>query len=164
MSIEIRNVALEDVQAVHDIMLQNRTLVGTMRLPYQSLDHTQERLGPEDGVYKLSALIDGAVAGYCELITYPDAPRQRHAGEINMIVVHPQFKSQGVGGALMDAMIDLADNWVNLRRVSLSVWVQNTAAIKLYEQYGFEIEGRMRDYVFGQGTYSDALVMARIKA
>jgi putative acetyltransferase len=67
-----------------------------------------------------------------------------------------------VGTALMEAGIDLAENWLNLRRIELEVFVDNTPAIKLYEKRGFEIEGTLHDYAFRDGEYVDSYIMARL--
>ncbi len=56
--------------------------------------------------------------------------------------VHDDFQNRGVGSALMAAMIELADNWLGLRRIELEVYADNAAAIHLYEKFGFVIEGR----------------------
>lgn len=162
MKIEIRHVQPDDVEAVHEIFLNSRTIVGTMRLPYQALEHTRERLQPAADIIKLVAIVKSDIAGFCELVTYPDVPRHRHAGEINMIAVHDKCRGDGVGTALMEAMIDLADNWLQLRRLSLTVWSTNKTAIGLYEQFGFKIEGTMPEYVFGDGQYVDAHLMGRM--
>ncbi len=44
----------------------------------------------------------------------------------------------------MAAALDLADNWLNLSRVGLTVYVDNSAAVTLYKRFGFEIEGTHR--------------------
>lgn len=162
MSIDIRHVRQEDAEAVHEIFLNARTIVGTMRLPYQALEQTIARLQPTDGAIKLVALEKSEIAGFCELVTYPDVPRHRHAGEIDMIAVHDKWQGKGVGAALMGAMIDLADNWLQLRRLSLTVWTSNTSAIALYEKFGFSIEGTMPDFVYGEGKFADAHLMGRL--
>jgi putative acetyltransferase len=41
--------------------------------------------------------------------------------------------------------------------------VDNEPAIKLYKKFGFEIEGRLRDFSYRNGEYIDAYIMARIK-
>jgi L-phenylalanine/L-methionine N-acetyltransferase len=63
----------------------------------------------------------------------------------------------------MEAALDLADNWLNLIRVELTVYSDSAAAIALYEKFGFEIEGTHRHYAFRNGEYVDAYYMVRIK-
>jgi L-phenylalanine/L-methionine N-acetyltransferase len=65
---------------------------------------------------------------------------------------------------LMDAMIDLADNWLNLRRIELTVYADNEPAVRLYQKFGFEVEGTLRNYAFRDGQLIDALSMARVRA
>ena len=63
----------------------------------------------------------------------------------------------------MQAMVDLADNWLQLTRLCLTVWASNERAMHLYEKFDFVVEGRMKNYVFREGGYEDACLMARIK-
>jgi putative acetyltransferase len=61
----------------------------------------------------------------------------------------------------MEAALDLADNWLNLTRIELSVYTDNQIGIALYEKFGFEIEGTHRRYASRSGEYVDAHSMAR---
>ena len=70
---------------------------------------------------------------------------------------------KGVGSALLNALIELADQWLSLRRLQLDVLVDNQAAIALYEKCGFNKEGIRRDYAFREGRFVDALAMARLR-
>ena len=79
------------------------------------------------------------------------------------MAVHDAFTGRGVGTAMMAAALDLADNWLNLRRVELKVYADNARAIALYERFGFEREGRLRDYAWRAGAYVDSLAMARLR-
>jgi putative acetyltransferase len=63
----------------------------------------------------------------------------------------------------MEAAINLAENWLNLKRLDLQVYTDNPAAIHLYEKYGFQIEGTLRRCAFRDGEYVDAFTMARVK-
>jgi putative acetyltransferase len=164
MTLKIRHVAEADVGAVHAILQAEHVVRGTMRLRYSDLDFARQRIKPVDGTMKLVATFDDAVAGYSELVTHPDLPRHRHAGEINLVATHPDHRGRGVGEALMKEMIELADDWLQLTRLGLTVWTANTSAIALYRRHGFEIEGTMRRYAFGEGGYVDAHIMGRIKA
>ncbi|HEX3053108.1 MAG TPA: GNAT family N-acetyltransferase, partial [Aggregatilineaceae bacterium] len=68
-----------------------------------------------------------------------------------------------IGSALLMAAIDLAENWLNLSRIELEVFVDNEPALKLYRKFGFEIEGMLKDFAFRDGKYVDTYAMARIK-
>ena len=61
----------------------------------------------------------------------------------------------------MRAAVDLADNWLNLRRLELQVYIDNEPAIHLYQKFGFEIEGKLADFAFRDGQYVDAYMMAK---
>jgi putative acetyltransferase len=63
----------------------------------------------------------------------------------------------------MRALIDFADNWLNLTRLELEVYADNEAAIHLYESFGFEIEGTLRKHAFRDGRYIDSIVMGRLR-
>ncbi len=162
MEYEIRHVVPDDLEAVHQIMLSQSVIDGTMRLPNQSIEATRNRVESHTGYHRLVALKDKKVVGFIELETYPLYPRHKHAGDINFIAIHESHQDKGVGRALMNAVIDLADNWLNLKRLSLEVWTTNQSAIRLYENCGFSIEGTHPAYVFTNGAYGDAHSMGRV--
>jgi putative acetyltransferase len=78
------------------------------------------------------------------------------------MVVSDDLQGRGVGTALMRAALDLADNWLNLSRVELTVYTDNEAGVALYEKFGFEVEGTHHRYAFRGGEYTDAHSMARV--
>jgi putative acetyltransferase len=94
--------------------------------------------------------------------TFPNRPRRRHVGRIG-ISVSDEWQGKGVGKALMQAGIDLADKWLNLTRLELEVYADNESAIRLYEQFGFEREGVLRQHAFRDGRYVDSIMMARLR-
>lgn len=63
----------------------------------------------------------------------------------------------------MRAGVDLADNWLNLKRLQLTVYTDNEAAIRLYKKFGFAVEGTAKAYAFRDGAYVDSYFMARVK-
>lgn len=74
-------------------------------------------------------------------------------GEIADICVSPAVRGQGIGKALMDALI--ADSHCN--QFWLEVRISNHAARRLYEKLGFELLGVRRNYY--DHPKEDALVM-----
>ena len=105
--------------------------------------------------------MDEEVVGQLGLETFT-RPRRRHVGEIGM-AVRDDWQGKGVGTALMEAALDLADNWLGLTRIELSVYTDNTAGVALYKKFGFEVEGTHRRYALRNGEYVDAYSMARIR-
>jgi L-phenylalanine/L-methionine N-acetyltransferase len=103
MDLVIRHVNEQDHEAVHEILISPHVLSGPMRVPFAPLQQTRERLTPTRGIYQLVAVAENRVVGFGELITYPDEPRHRHAGEINMVATHADWIQKGVGRALLDA-------------------------------------------------------------
>jgi len=108
------------------------------------------------------AVVSDRVVGMLSLDTFPNKPRRKHVGTFG-ICVHDEWQGKGVGAALMRAALDLADNWLNLTRMELEVYADNEAAIRLYERFGFEHEGTLRQHAFRDGKYVDAKMMARLR-
>src|SRR5215210_1240052 len=161
--VSVRHAEPDDYEAMHRIMSAPRAAAGTLQLPLQPAEAWRKRLAePPDGLFLLVACVDGEVVGNLGLETYPNRPRVRHAGSIGM-AVRDDWQGRSVGTALMGAALDLADNWLNLSRIELRVYADNSAAVALYKRFGFEIEGNNRCYAFRDGEYVDAYSMARIR-
>ena len=119
-------------------------------------------MDPQDGFYLLVVCAEGEVIACLGIQTHPDRPRRRHAADLGM-AVRDDFQGKGVGTALVKAAVDFADNWLNLQRLELSVYVDNESAIRLYKRFGFEVEGTSCRYAFRNGDYVDAYSMARLR-
>lgn len=89
--------------------------------------------------------------------------RTRHSGNIG-IMIHKDYQNKGVGTALMSALIDVADNWLMLVRLELTVFEKNERAIYLYEKFGFKKEGLKQFAAIREGKYENEYFMARINA
>jgi putative acetyltransferase len=167
MSIEhltIRRAEEDDCVGVAEILKSPKVYSGTLQVPYPSREYWRRRIteNPYSAHY-LVAVVDERIVGMVSIDTFPNRPRRKHAGAVG-ISVHEEWQGKGVGGALMRAILDLADNWLNLTRLELEVYADNEAAINLYERFGFELEGTLRQHAFRDGTYVDAKMMARLKS
>lgn len=163
MQIDIRNVRPDDAPAIAVMLTDEAVMLGTMRLPMAPLELVEKRIAFENGAYKIVATVDGEVAGLGIMRSFPDTPRHNHVGEIDMICVAENHRGKGVGRALVQAFLDLADNWLQLSRLGLLVWSDNDRAIALYESLGFEAEGMMRRYARRPGGFADAVMMGRLR-
>jgi len=162
-AIAIRRAELRDAEALCATFSSPKAMAGTLQLPYPSAEMWRKRLADfpaED--YMLVAEIAGDLVGNAGLHSMRRSARRRHAGYIGMCV-RDDWHGKGVGSALMGAMVDLADNWIGYRRLELTVYTDNAAALALYRKFGFDIEGTLRDYSFRDGRYVDAYTMARLR-
>lgn len=150
MEITVRHAEPDDYAALHRIFTAPRVVEGTLQLPYQSAEGRRRRMAePREGFYLLVAAVGEDVVGSLglEAIARPRRPQQ----------------GRGVGSALLRAALDLADNWLNLTRLELTVYTDNAAAIALYTKFGFAVEGTHRAFAFRNGQYVDAHSMARMR-
>jgi putative acetyltransferase len=135
---------------------------GTLRLPYQSPEETRKWIeNRATGHMSLVAVRDGMVVGNIGLERFQG--RRGHVAGIGM-GVHDAWCGRGIGSRLLLEILNVADDWLNLKRIELTVYVDNAPAIALYKRNGFEIEGTHRGFAFRSGAFIDAHAMARVKA
>ena len=115
----------------------------------------------KSGAAQFVAVDDGRVVGWCD-VTPKTHETLRHSGVLGMGVA-ASHRGCGIGAALLRATLDQATAR-GLTRVELVVRVDNRAAITLYERFGFEVEGRLRNYLVVDGVSCDALQMVKTSA
>ena len=75
------------------------------------------------------------------------------------MLVAAGWRGRGVGTALLDEAVRRARE-AGAHKIALQVWPHNTAAIALYERFGFQREGYLtRHYRRRSGELWDAVVM-----
>jgi ribosomal-protein-alanine N-acetyltransferase len=77
---------------------------------------------------------------------------------ITILAVDPDYQRQGLGQALLYALLNSAHHR-GLERSTLEVRISNQSALSLYEKFGFREAGRRKRYY--QDTGEDALVLWR---
>ena len=160
--LEIRRAEPDDCSAIYEMFRSPKVYEGTLQIPYPSREQWRKRIAESDDCYSLVAVSGEHVIGMLTINTFPNRPRRRHVGTIG-ISVSEAWQGKGVGKALMQAGVDLSDKWLNLTRLELEVYSDNEAAIRLYEQFGFEREGLLRQHAFRDGRYVDSIMMARLR-
>jgi L-phenylalanine/L-methionine N-acetyltransferase len=148
----------EEIAALTDLP---KVRWGTLRLPYTRKDQWRKMMeNTPDERTGIVAVLDQRIVGSADIFQHKG--RRRHVGEIGMCV-HDDFHRRSIGSALVAALIDVTDNWLDLKRLELTVYVDNKAAIRLYEKSGFEVEGTLRGHAFRAGKYVDSFFMARLR-
>lgn len=79
-------------------------------------------------------------------------------GHITNVAVRPGYRGRGIGGQLLSTLFHQTGSF-GIRHYTLEVRESNTAARRLYEKYGFTIEGIRKGYY--QKEKEDALIMWR---
>ena len=163
MDIIIRRLEPSDYEAMQKVFAGPRVTWGTLQQPYPSVESWRKRLTeiPESQFW-LAAMVGDEMAGQLEIQTTPNHPRRKHVGQLGM-AVRDDFQGKGVGTALMQAAVDMADYWLDLLRLELGVFVDNEPAVRLYQRFGFVIEGTLTRYAFRAGEYADVYAMARFR-
>ena len=157
----IRPVRAEDAEALNE--LRRRDAVAQFIPSFSSEREGATRkyiesFGPNDHVFV--AELDGRVVAQAGL--HVREGKLRHSAWVGL-AVHDAFCGRGIGRALMEKLLDLADRWLGLLRVDLTVVSNNERAIGLYEKLGFVLEGTQRKASYFDGRYWDIVLMARVK-
>lgn len=109
----------------------------------------------------LLAQAEGQLVGELSLRAISSRRAVSHVATLGMSV-KSGWRGKGVGKELLGAALEWAPT-AGIKRVELYVYVRNTPAIKLYERFGFEHEGRRRAFIReADDTFVDDLVMARL--
>ncbi len=116
------------------------------------------RSGPEA---HLVAEYDGEVVGYLRLQDKYPFPEGAGVLTINGLAVAHTNRGQGVATALLEAAAAEGKRR-GARKISLHVHSTNTIARRLYERHGYVIEGTHPNEFLIDGTYIDALDMAKM--
>jgi RimJ/RimL family protein N-acetyltransferase len=100
---------------------------------------------------------DGSIVGRLSLAR-DQHPASRHVADLGLMVAQ-SYRRMGIGRALLEAAVRWGrENAV--RKLELHVFPHNTAAIALYEQFGFRREGYRRQHYRRGDEYVDAILMA----
>ena len=140
----IREMTAEDIGAVAEL----ETNIFSMPWSAQGFADTLCM----DDVLFLVACEGKTVLGYVGVYCTADE------GEITNVAVAQSARRRGIGGALLDALVEkLAQK--RIFRIFLEVHISNNRAIGLYEQKGFSVAGTRKN--FYEKPTEDAYVMVR---
>lgn len=165
MELSLRRPRPDDAAAMAALMSHPEVQPWLLQLPHVSAESWRQRFSTPADVQsadlQLLAFDGERLVGSAGLHTWGTAQRRRHVMSLGMGVL-PAAQGQGVGKALMQALVTQADDWLGVLRLELTVFCDNARAIALYQRFGFETEGRHRAYALRAGRYVDCFAMARL--
>lgn len=100
---------------------------------------------------------DGRIVGRLSLAR-DQHPASAHVADLGLMVA-ASHRRRGIGRALLDEAV-LWGRERGISKLELHVFPHNEAAIRLYEQFGFEREGYRRRHYRRQDGFVDAILMA----
>jgi len=164
ITVEVRDTTEDDaepVAALIDGVARERLyLAGTVGF---SVESTRAFIGlvKATGGVHVVGVASGEVIGWCDIVPQPFEGMQ-HVGRLGM-GVHKDHRSRGVGREILSVAVQKAFAGT-IERIELGVFASNRAAVKLYEAFGFEYEGRKVAARKIDGVTDDILLYAKRKA
>ncbi|MFI6318650.1 GNAT family N-acetyltransferase [Nonomuraea sp. NPDC050556] len=106
----------------------------------------------------LVAEVDGEVAGYAYAAQYRPKPAYRHTLE-NSIYLAPGRTGQGLGRALLGALLAECAAAGARRVVAVIADTGDPSSLALHRSFGFEEAGRLREVGFKHGRWIDTILL-----
>lgn len=157
----IRAQSPDDAAGIAALQSLPGVRAGTLRLPYPAQQDVRKYIeNRQSNGVSLVAVMDGIVVGNAGFMQ--GQGRRSHTASLG-IGVHDAYQGRGIGRALVSELVAIAEDWLNICRLELTVFTDNTAAIALYENLGFIREGTHRAFAFRAGAFVDAYAMARVR-
>ncbi|MFC3533522.1 GNAT family N-acetyltransferase [Vogesella facilis] len=163
MNYQIRRLAPTDAAALHRLRTSPGVVRNTLQQPFQSLASVQQLLDNfPPHIHALVACTPDGELVACGGLHLAISARRRHSALL-FLMVRDDWQGKGAGSSLLRALLDYADNWLDLKRIELDAVHDNHGAIALYQRYGFAHEGVARGFNLREGVYEDAVLMARLR-
>jgi ribosomal protein S18 acetylase RimI-like enzyme len=144
---------------VDSVARERRYLASVEGFPKEESLKFVRKLAAGAGV-QYFALDGKEVVGWCD-ITRPEFQGFEHSGSLGMGVLK-EYRGRGIGKSLLRETMSAAVK-MGISRIGLEVFSDNEAAIKLYEDFGFEVEGIKRRARIIDDIENDILCMAWFK-
>ena len=148
-----------DLVALQSAIYQEaRWFVGDGPPSVETMTRRLRSLEPTMSLYLVASSDDAEVGAWLELNRLAPAKLQ-HVAVLTLAVAAP-YRRRGIAGTLLTE----AERWglrVGVTKITLNMRANNAAALNLYQQHGFVLEGRERDHIRLNGGYEDNLIMAK---
>lgn len=145
-------------QAVEIVAKERKYLATVTGFPLESTRDFINMVEAND--YAQYYALDGErVIGWCDIIP-KDMEGFTHVGVLGMGLL-PEYRHKGIGSLLLQKTIEHAKERNNIEKVELEVFESNTNAIKFYEKFGFQHEGKRIKSRKLDGKYDNVVLMGK---
>ena len=103
---------------------------------------------------------ENKVIGQCSVSLVRRNARQRHRAEVAFVILK-DYCNLGIGGKMMEECVKWCKE-TGVTQMELDVVTNNERALKMYQNFGFEIIGtRENALLYQDGTYADEYLMVK---
>ena len=81
--------------------------------------------------------------------------------QVGIVINQKKFQNQGFGTEAFQLLINYLFKEMNIRKILLNVFANNSRAIHVYKKIGFIVEGTLKNNIYREGHYWDELIMAK---
>lgn len=166
-TVTIRKPKPEDAESIINVMsiadIETRFLArnpGEFCTPVEREKEIINNVLNDNDVEWFVAEYESKVVGQCSVGLVRRTARYRHRAEVAFVILQ-EYCNLGIGGKMMEECI----NWCkakNVTQMELDVVKENERAIKMYQGFGFEINGTIPKALYYQdGTYADEYLMVK---
>ena len=152
---KIRKAVQEDLKELLDIYnYEVVNGVATLDLVPRTLEEWQEWFDAHNVANHplYVAEIEGKVAGYTSRSSYRSKEAYRTTVELSVYIA-PDFRRQGVAGALMEYILNVARKDDTIHTVVSVITSGNVASTRLHEKFGFRFCGMIPEVGMKFGQY-----------
>lgn len=164
----LRSPREEDIEGVLDYLIVSAGETEfILRYPEECGKYTSEgerdlfeRINSSNNEAMLVCLIDGKIAGNCQISFY-NGLKTKHRASVAVSLLK-EFWNQGIGTKMFQEMIRIAEERKDIIQIELELVEGNTRARALYEKMGFRITGiRPNAIRLKDGTLLNEYMMVR---
>ncbi|MFC1917978.1 GNAT family N-acetyltransferase [Chloroflexota bacterium] len=113
--------------------------------------------GAKAVVFSIISRADGKAIGY---ISIKGIDEKEASAEVGIAIMEREYRGHGYGSEALAQVVDYAFNKLHLTLLSLTVFLSNKPAIRVYEKVGFrKVKILKNSWLLPNGEYSDTWLM-----
>lgn len=111
-------------------------------------------------IFAIRRIADPVIIGFLKISNINAVHR---TADMGIRIGEESNRNKGFGTEAMRLGLEYCWNYLNLQRITLIVFSKNVRALSVYRSLGFKKEGLLRRYIFTDGAWVDAVVMAAFR-
>jgi RimJ/RimL family protein N-acetyltransferase len=161
----LRAIEREDLKRLHELESNvELVLLGDGHWqpePLAAFEKNFDKLLEGDERHWFVIEADGRVIGK---IGFVQSNRRNGTAEFGIEIYDPEYIGKGYGRDAINVLLDWAFRIQNFRRIWLKTNAANERALRCYQAVGFVEEGRLRQQLYYEGRYVDAVLMGLLRS